>query len=990
VTDRTFFCDARSFSLGRVRRRSERGGLIRDRLVGRLAGAVDYDVALVVAPAGSGKSRLLAHAAAAHDGPVAWCGTPDPMHRTAEAFIAGVATAIESSATVPGAGGAFPRSVDGLVEMLQAAEPTVLVVLDDVHLIEGTEAGAALEDFAERIPPSVRLVLASRVSPALDLSGLRVAGRLVEVGPDDLRFRTWEVEELFRDVYRDPLLPEDVGALARRTGGWAAYLQLFFLATNRKPHAERRRMLGSIASRSRLVSEYLGRHVLAGLSPELQEFLLRTSVLRRPTAELCDELLGSERGSAAMLEELERRRVFTERVDDDAYRYHAVLLSYLESQLVETLGAAGAAREHQRAGALLERAGWMEDALAAFAKSEDWDGVARILGDAETSTSGLGDGWIEALPPTVVTTDALLQLVRARRAMARGALRDAAQILREAEAVAVSAAVAERCRIEKERVLSWLERSGTADVDWCGAIRQATRGQPVEAHRQAVALPGVAGRFAEGLTAYLAGDMATAMRVMRAVCSHPDAVPAMASGARLVGVLAGFMAGAAPAPDDIDRLREEVEESGIPWLDRVTRAALRMVEGGALPVADFVDACEREADRWGAALIAFFGGIARMRAGEQAAALMEQAADAFAELGAGVLAASALSYAALAAWRAGDHPAATRLVRRARALAVICEAPLAVGSSTLVKGLVLGDDEEVALAREILEPLGTWVWHVSLTGVPGSGLSDEPGPRGESAGATVPVESVVRLRCLGGFSLSIGGVVVDESAAKPMERGLLHLLAMMGGEPVHREVLVTAFWPGADVDAGVHRLQVAVSSLRRLLSAAGADGVQLLPRKGESYALDLPRDADSDVRNLERAVHDAATARTRGDVMAERMALSRALAAHAGPLLPADGPAEWVVARREAIDMLYIEAATRLAALHLQADEATECSEIARAALAVDRYRDELWKLLIEAAEQAGKHAEAARARKDYAAVLEELGVERAPTGVRGWNVTSP
>jgi DNA-binding SARP family transcriptional activator len=72
---------------------------------------------------------------------------------------------------------------------------------------------------------------------------------------------------------------------------------------------------------------------------------------------------------------------------------------------------------------------------------------------------------------------------------------------------------------------------------------------------------------------------------------------------------------------------------------------------------------------------------------------------------------------------------------------------------------------------------------------------------------------------------------------------------------------------------------------------------------------------------------------------------------------------------------MYVEAGCRLAALHLQADDAQTSAEIARAALKVDRYRDELWKLLIEAAERAGNHAEAGQARRSYEAVLEELGV---------------
>src|SRR5262249_32679188 len=154
---------------------------------------------------------------------------------------------------------------------------------DDVHLLEGSSAELALADLITRLPPRMRLLLASRVDLALDLSRLRGSGQVIEIGPDDLRFRAWEVEELFRDVYRQPLIPEEVATLARRTGGWAAYLQLFHLATVRKPLVERRGVLASLANRTRLVQEYLTRHVLAELSSDIQDFLIRTSVLRRPT-----------------------------------------------------------------------------------------------------------------------------------------------------------------------------------------------------------------------------------------------------------------------------------------------------------------------------------------------------------------------------------------------------------------------------------------------------------------------------------------------------------------------------------------------------------------------------------------------------------------------------------------------------------------------------------------------------------------------------------
>ena len=332
--------------------------------------------------------------------------------------------------------------------------------------------------------------------------------------------------------------------------------------------------------------------------------------------------------------------------------------------------------------------------------------------------------------------------------------------------------------------------------------------------------------------------------------------------------------------------------------------------------------------------------------------------------------------------------------------------------------MLFDDESELTRSRSVLQPLGSWEWHAALaglgTGAPSDAVITEgdpgrggeraavPGPAGSAPAPTAPASGLIepdvpwpeapglrpagpevagpepsgiRLKCLGGFALSINGHSVDDSTAKPMERSLLHLLAMKADEPVHREALIDALWPDAELDAGLHRLQVAVSSLRRLLGGVYAEGAGLLTRDGDSYRLALPGGSAVDVLEVERAVQAATRSRSTGDVEAEEESLAAALAAYGGSLLPGDGPANWVVERRSSLSSLATDAAARLATLHLQNDHPQAAAETARAGLAVDRYRDELWKLLIDAAERAGNHAEAERARRGYEAVLEELGV---------------
>jgi DNA-binding SARP family transcriptional activator len=949
----------------------EATGLVRERLVSRLTDPDSFSVGWVVAPAGSGKSRLLAHVARAYPGPVAWCGTPDPVPRSEGSLVAWIA------GSLPALG--EPRTVDDLADTLSGGGQPILVVVDDAHLFDGSEAESALSALIAKSPSRLRLVMASRVNLDLDLSRLRVSGKLVEIGPDDLRFRTWEVEELFRDIYREPLLPEDVAALARRTAGWAAYLQLFFLATARKPQAERRRILASLLRRPRLVSEYLGRQVLADLSPELQDFLIRTSVLRRPSASLCDQLLDRPAGSAELLAELERRQLFTERLDEESYRYHTVLLAYLDAKLVETVGINPARDEHRKAGLLLEGEGWTEDALAAFAKAEDWEGVARILGQSDTASGGLGDAWIEALPSAVVETDSLLLEVRARRAVARGNLAEAVQVLRDAENVAVSSVVATRCRVERERIQSWLEPDRQPTDDWLGLLRRATQRNPVEAYREAALLPGVTGRFAEGMAAVLAGDMRTAMRVLRGVASHPEASQVIAASSLLTLFMVGPSLNRPATVQETEQMREEVESSNIPWLNRLAQAAVlagEMEDDAAFD--DLIEGCRREGDLWGEALISTMAGIGMaVRQMPWASETVERGARTFGELGAGVLEATSLAYAALAALRNEGRDNAGRLANQARSLAALLDVPGAAGLAGLALGLALDDERELRQAQQILDPLGLAEWPQTLAGLEAR-AAPEPaanGPVGRTLSTDRALPPTVVLRCLGDFSLTINGSSVDETAAKPMERALLHLLCARANEAVHREALIEALWPDADPDAGLHRLQVAVSSLRKILGAAGPDGTGLLSREGDAYRLSLPPGSDVDVAVLEHALERADRARGANDLVTEMQALREAIAAYRGPLLPGDGPAEWAVGTRTQLQGAVTDAAARLGALLLQDDQPQAAAETARAGLAVDRYRDDLWKVLIEGSERAGNYADAGQARRAYEAVLEELGV---------------
>jgi DNA-binding SARP family transcriptional activator len=232
----------------------------------------------------------------------------------------------------------------------------------------------------------------------------------------------------------------------------------------------------------------------------------------------------------------------------------------------------------------------------------------------------------------------------------------------------------------------------------------------------------------------------------------------------------------------------------------------------------------------------------------------------------------------------------------------------------------------------------------------------------------------VRVRLLGGCALEVEGRRISLDAAKPRVRSLLRLLAVHAGAPVHREVIQEALWPESDATAGARSLHVALSALRRLLDevAAPLDG-HLVAREGDAYRLDVGAD-DVDLGRFDRSIATGRAARARGDASAT--AFAEAIDLYSGDLLPEEGPAEWVAERRDHYRAKAAEAAQSLAEEAMLAGDHATVVRACRFGLEIDRYQDAFWRMLILARERAGDAGAASRDRREYALVLEALGVE--------------
>jgi LuxR family maltose regulon positive regulatory protein len=323
--------------------RLQAGFVPRRRLVDRLEAGLAGGFVLICAPAGFGKTTLLAEWVRDTPESVAWLsldtGDNDPArfwrHIVAalDRVVAGIAERI-----VPLLGPSAPPAFEGLVTALintVAARPDrVVLVLDDYHAIDAPQVHASLSFLIEHAPPGVRVVLASRSDPPLPLARLRVRGQMTELRAAELRFTPDEAATLLRAAAGADLpVPEiAIAALVTRTEGWAAGLQLAGLSLH--GHSDVAGFVETFSGSHRYVLDYLTGEVLERQPTHVRDFLLETSLLERLSGPLCDALTRRADGQA-MLETIERANLFLVPLDEVRgwWRYHQLFADLLRARL---------------------------------------------------------------------------------------------------------------------------------------------------------------------------------------------------------------------------------------------------------------------------------------------------------------------------------------------------------------------------------------------------------------------------------------------------------------------------------------------------------------------------------------------------------------------------------------------------------------------------------------------------------------------------------
>jgi ATP/maltotriose-dependent transcriptional regulator MalT len=469
----------------------------------------------VVAPAGWGKSELVAQWLDVHGSPVAYVQL-DANDTDAGRCWAHILRAV---------GRAVAVEVDDLVDALRApglplvaevVEPLLVkldghrltIVLEDLHLATGVELEETFTALIDGRPPEVGVAVTSRTEPPLALPRRRVRDELIEIRRDDLRVDAATARAIVAEAAGIELGDADVDTLLARTEGWAAgvYLAGLSLRSASDPSAA----VGRFAGDDRNLSEYLASEVVARLEPGDRDFLVGTAVLHQLDGAICDALLAAD-DSPARLSELSRTNLFLIPLDqrEGRYRYHHLFREWLLVELART-GPDAVADAHRRAAlAYRARNDVTEAAEHALASGDALLVYGHILGHRlallDSSQHATVNRWYRSLPPPPTADDAVeIDLLRAWSGIIEGDLDTIDRMCVRARALLEGDEVTDRVE----------QRAGEPDLlrAYCELLRGAfDRARAALSAATAVALPPRAGPsvvWLEGVLRFWLGEPA--------------------------------------------------------------------------------------------------------------------------------------------------------------------------------------------------------------------------------------------------------------------------------------------------------------------------------------------------------------------------------------------------------------------------------------------------------------------------------------------------
>ena len=384
----------------------------RPRLIEILEESLNFNLVLVSAPAGFGKTTLLSEWTRLNPPEVrtAWFSLEeadnDPV-RFWDYFIAALQTIQPGCGEkmLPSLRSSQPPSTESmltvLINELFLEKGDFVLVLDDYHLITSQQIHGGITYLVEHLPAHFHLVIASRSDPSLPLARFRGKGLMLEIHTDDLRFTHEDTTSLLQKLQTTGFSDSHVAALNERTEGWVVGLKM--AALSMKGRKDIPGFIAAFSGSQRYIMDYLMEEVLQKQSPEVRDFLLKTSVLERLNSSLCDFVTGRT-DSQDILLRLEHDHLFIVPLDESRqwYRYEHLFAELLRHQL-ET----PANELHQKVSKWFEEKKLPDEAVYHAKAARDWQRMMQLIDTYGEAYRKRGEyetliGWFQAIPQEIL------------------------------------------------------------------------------------------------------------------------------------------------------------------------------------------------------------------------------------------------------------------------------------------------------------------------------------------------------------------------------------------------------------------------------------------------------------------------------------------------------------------------------------------------------------------------------------------------------------
>lgn len=421
--------------------------------------AARHPLILISAPAGYGKSTLVAEWRESTQRTITWLSLDDSDNEPSR-FLVYLIAALQNAdksigmelMTMLEANQLPPREtiIALLTEDLLASRNSLVCVLDDFQVIQDPNVLDILQDLIVH-PLPLQFAIVTREDPALPLGRLRANDRLTEIRALDLRFTKEETAAFFREVMNIPLTERDLSLLLERTEGWVAGLQLAGLSMQGgKDPSE---VIASLSGNNRHILSYLTEEVLKQQETSVQEFLLYTSILSKFNADLCNAVT-QRSDSAVLLEAMLASNLFLIPLDDEGfwYRYHHLFAELLFSYLLRS--QPGLLKElHHRAAEWFESQSMPAEAIDHALAARDFARAATLLEINTWTLLNQGyvrriEAWMQSLPVEWRTQSPRTNLSFAWMYLLRGNFIKVVPHLQEAETALENAPEADDLRAE--------------------------------------------------------------------------------------------------------------------------------------------------------------------------------------------------------------------------------------------------------------------------------------------------------------------------------------------------------------------------------------------------------------------------------------------------------------------------------------------------------------------------------------------------------------